>query len=865
MTGKQVSMKAISSLTAKIPGRAFLPVMLAAFTIHAQNGDHAGESQPDVVPAEVIPPSPVVPAPETLKNFKLAPGFKIELVASEPLIHDPIAMAFDPDGRMWVLEMSGFMRNPDGTREEEPVGKIVVLEDTDGDGKMDKRTVFLDKLVMPRAIALIRDGVLVAEPPHLWFARDTNGDGVSDEKEEVARDYGNQKNPEHNSNGLMWAMDNWIYSANHTTRFRNTTGDWQRQPTVFRGQWGISQDNYGRLVYNSNSDQFRIDLVPSAYLFRNANYRTPIGLNVDPIKNQATWPARVTPAVNRGYQKGMLRPDGTLAEFTAACGPVIYRGANFPAEFQGNAFVCEPSANLVKRDILTESNGLMTGRQAYPHSEFLASTDERFRPVNAYNGPDGALYLVDMYHGIIQHRIYLTSYLRKQSLSRGLETPSGLGRIYRIVREGTNPSAKPHLAKASTAELTRALSSPNGWWRDTAQRLLIERADPKAAPLIKDVVLRGETALGRLHALWTLEGLEELDAKTVIPAMSDADPKVRAAAIRVSEAVMRTQDRNLVVPELLKKVSDADPDVQLQLAFTLGEVHSPEADAALLEIGGRESANPYVCEAIQSSLGGKELEFLDHAVAREAWNDKLNGREKLVLGLARCVFTEGKTNRINHLMGLAASAKGWQRTAILDGMLATAPVARKGRAARPVKAIRFASIPDGFVALKGAAGDENREKLERFEKLVTWPGQPGYVPPPYLAPLSPDQQKQFDLGKNLYVGTCAACHQPNGLGQEGLAPPLAGSEWVLGPENRTIRIVLNGARGRFNVIDRSYELEMPSLGIFADDQIAAILTYVRREWDNTGDPVTAQAVARVRASIAGREEGWSEEELLKIK
>jgi mono/diheme cytochrome c family protein/glucose/arabinose dehydrogenase len=800
-----------------------------------------------------------------LKHLQIVPGFSIELVASEPLIQDPVAMCFDPDGRIWAVEMIGFMRNPDGTREGEPVGRIVILEDTDGDGKMDKRTVFMDKLVMPRALALVRDGLLVAEPPHLWFCRDTNGDGAMDEKEEIASSYGDQRNPEHNANGLMWALDNWIYSANYTTRFRNINGDWEHQPTIFRGQWGISQDNYGRLVYNSNSDQFRIDLVPSHYLGRNPNYRTPIGVNVDPIKNQHTFPIRVTPGVNRGYQKGMLRPDGKLNEFTAACGPVIYRGENFPSEYLGNAFVCEPSANLVKRNILVENDGVVTGHQAYEHSEFLASTDERFRPVNAYNGPDGALYLVDMYHGIIQHRVYLTTYLRNQSLSRGLEQPTGLGRIYRIVREGTHPSAKPHLGKATSAQLVQALSSGNGWQRDTAQRLLIERNDPESIASIRDVVLHGASPLGRLHALWTLEGMESLEAKAVIPALQDQDPHVRAAAVRVSEDLFKTQERRAVAPEVLKRVGDESSVVSLQLAFTLGEMNSPEGDAALLEIASAHSGNPYIREAIQTSLGGKELEFVETALARPAWKESAAGHDKLLSGLARCVFVEGKTNRINFLFELAAKGETWQREALVSGIISTAPVQSKGRASRPVKPIRFPAEPTGFAPLRSALTGSAASNLVTLEKLVTWPGQPGYVPPPYVRPLTPAEQQSYDLGKALYTSSCGVCHQPNGLGQEGLAPPLAGSEWVLGPAARPVRIVLHGARGRINVEGRAYELEMPSLGAtFSDDQIAAILTYVRREWENGADPVTKESIAEIRAGTSGRLEGWSEEELLKI-
>ena len=271
----------IASKTKQIETMLIRLLLVAVFfvtNIHAQNGDKKdspGEVQIAPIPPEKIPPAPVLSGEQALKSFKLAPGFRIELVASEPLVQEPVAITFAPDGKIWVVEMSGYMRDADGTGENQPFGKVVSLEDTDGDGKMDKRTVFLDGLVMPRALALIRDGLLVAEPPHLWFCRDTDGDGKSDQKTEVAKDYGDTKSPEHTANGLMWALDNWIYSADTTMRFRSGEEDWIREPTSFRGQFGISQDDFGRIVYNSNSDQFRIDLVPSKYLQRNSNCRTP--------------------------------------------------------------------------------------------------------------------------------------------------------------------------------------------------------------------------------------------------------------------------------------------------------------------------------------------------------------------------------------------------------------------------------------------------------------------------------------------------------------------------------------------------------------------------------------------------------------
>lgn len=847
----------------------FLCTALLSFSgnLQAQNGDKkdgAGEVQIAPIPPEKIPPSPVLSAEQALKSFKLAPGFRVEIVASEPLVHDPVALTFAPDGKIWVVEMSGYMPDADGKGEDQPVGKIAVLEDTDGDGKMDKRTVFLAGLVMPRALALVRDGLLVAEPPHLWFCRDTDGDGKSDSKVEIAKDYGDQKSPEHTANGLMWALDNWIYSADTTMRFRSGEEDWQREPTSFRGQFGISQDDFGRIVYNSNSDQFRIDLVPSKYLQRNPNYRTPVGLNVDPIKNQNVWPVRVTPGVNRGYRKGTLREDGTLEKFTAACSPLIYRGDNFPEEFRGNAFVCEPSANLIKRNILREENGAITGWQAYTNAEFFASTDERFRPVNLQNGPDGALYVVDMYRGILQHRIFLTSYLRAQSESRGLEKPIGLGRIYRVVAEGETP--KPvNLAKATSAELVEKLSHPNGWVRDTAQRLLVERNEAKTIPLLQaKAASTTKSYLGQVHALWTLDGMGQMDKSTLFSALGSAQMKVRATAIRLSEPFFKGTDAQ----EFLKRFvamadKDRDPEIQLQLAFTLGEIADWKAEQGMLTIAKNSSANIYVRSALLSGLYQRELEFLEKLLTDKTWNEPKPGHAELLNSLAQCVFYERKTNRVNRVFELAAAAPAWQQSALLEGIIATAPTA-KGKPSH-AKPLVFDKEPSGFSALKAVKAKEVLNRLKQVSALVTWPGQPGFVATPKAVPLTAEQQKQFALGKDLFAASCAACHQLTGLGMEGLAPPLADSEWVLGAPERVARIVLHGVRGPLNVKGKIWEMEMPSLGVFDDDQIASLLTYVRREWENGASPVDAATVKKIRDANATRNEAWTEAELLKVK
>src|SRR5258706_8019583 len=252
----------------------------AAGLLAGAPGGELAKQQPNYHTKE-IPPAPVLTAEEEQKTFKLPPGFRIELVAQEPMVEEPIALTFDPDGRIYVVELRAYMPDMQGTGELDPIGRIVRLEDTDGDGKLDKRTVFLDKLSIPRAVSLAGDGVLVAEPPMVWFCRDTNGDGVCDEKTAVFTDYGQHNpNPEHMANGLTWTLDNWYYNADWPARFRYSKGKFLRDGVAVRGQWGIAQDDVGRLFYNSNSSMLRCDLVPAQYLTRNPYFASPPGANV---------------------------------------------------------------------------------------------------------------------------------------------------------------------------------------------------------------------------------------------------------------------------------------------------------------------------------------------------------------------------------------------------------------------------------------------------------------------------------------------------------------------------------------------------------------------------------------------------------
>ncbi|MCW5556396.1 MAG: c-type cytochrome [Verrucomicrobiae bacterium] len=861
-------------------GFRLLLAMAAVLRLAAQNGDHPGEAQSDVVPADRIPPAPVLSPEEERASFRLPPGFAVELVAAEPRVNSPVAAQFDAQGRLWVVEMTGYMRDAAGSTEAEASGAVAILEDTDGDGRMDRRTVFLDGLVMPRALLLTGGGAVVAEPPNLWFARDTDGDGRADERTLVSTNYapqndpklGPKSNPEHASNGLLWARDNWVYSANHTERlhWNGSPTNWIPGPTIFRGQWGLSQDDRGRLFHNSNSDQIRADLVPDAYLSRNKNLRTPFGANVQLSKDQRVWTGRVNPGVNRGYQPGQLTPEGKLATFTGACGPVVYRGDQLGPDVIGDVFLCEPTGNFVRRNRISNLHGLLSATNAHEGAEFLTSTDERFRPVNLYNGPDGALYVLDLHRGLIQHRIYLTSYLRKQLESRELMTPVDHGRIWRIVN--TNRPAgrvKPLGTNPTPSELVARLTDPNGFWRDTAQQLLVERGDPGAtAELQRLIRTNTDSPAGRLAALWTLEGLGTLNLATLETALADSDGAVRSAALRLTERFLDGPEREAALNLIYRRAGFIPPEEQLQLMLTLGEVKTPTADAILRALLMNTAPDALRVSAALGSLGGRELEFLDALVGDPNCSAVRDGHVALLSGLARCITHEADPARVSRLLALIADVKAgdWQQRAMLDGMVATLPAPpRAGQPPPVVTPIIFPSEPAGLSRLKSVESPDVSDRLARLDPLLVWSGKKGYTAPVAAKPLEGAELESFERGKELYPLICGACHQPHGKGQEGLAPPLAGSEWTTGSEQRLIRIALHGVRDALTVNGTTWTLAMPAFApALEDGQIADLLTYVRREWGNIAAPVKAETVASVRSAHEDREDSWTEVELLKV-
>ncbi len=567
-------------------------------------------------PANIIanPSStPLTPA-ESMGTMKLPPGYHLELVASEPDIQEPVAIVWDGNGRMYVAEMRSYMQDINGTGERLPTCRITRFEDTDGDGKMDKHTIYIDSMVLPRMMMALDDRLVVNETYtyNMYSYRDTNGDGIADEKKVVFHnDKSDEANLEHQKSGLVWNIDNWIYVTSNPVRYKYVDGMLKADSLTSSpsGQWGLTNDNYGRLFFSSAGGE------TAALNFQ----ENPVYGELDMDKQRAGDFDEVWPIVgNTDVQGGpiRMRADSTLNHFTASCGQSVFRGDKLPATMVGDLFICEPVGRLIRRAKMTEENGMAVLTNAYDKREFLASTDLNFRPVNTASGPDGCLYIVDMYHGIIQESAWTKpdSYIHPQIKRKKLDLNINRGRIYRLVHDGYKPGPAPKLLTATNQQLVACLSHPNGWWRDNAQKLLIIHADKTVVPELKKIATNeksildrlafwktANSPLARLHALWTLEGLNAIDEQTIAIALKDDDAEVRKAAIRISEPFLQKQ--NATIFHLLEKLKeDKSAGVKIQLALSLRYSKDLQAVAILKQMQKTNNSNPLLIKVASRSL-----------------------------------------------------------------------------------------------------------------------------------------------------------------------------------------------------------------------------------------------------------------------
>jgi len=873
---KRVLVLSLAVLICAVTARA---IVARAQTSQGGTATTPGNQWPPAMKASAKA-TPLSPEDE-MKTFSLPAGFHVELVASEPMIESPILIDFDPDGRLWVLEQLSFLPDMTGRDSREPINRVSVLEDTNGDGRMDRKTVFADQLSMPRALKVLDHGVLVGEPPNLWLMKDTNGDLKADTKEKIVETYGNANGGiEHNANSLFWAMDNIMYSSEHTWDLRFRDGKFESLPALSRGQWQVSQDDAGRVYRNVNDAPLYVDYTPSRYFIRNPNVVRTRGLYELLIEQMdaTVYPVRPNRGVNRGYRDPFFRADDSSIVIQGAGTPTIYRGDKYPKDLQGNAFITDSPTNLVHRLVLkNDGSGKLTAVNGYDRGEFLASSDERFRPVSLFDGPDGNMYVVDMYRGVVQAGGIWSEYLTDYIKTHEMQLPVGKGRIWRVVygTGATSRGPKPALSAATPARLVQTLSHPMGWWRDTAQRLLVERNATTAAPALKALAASAPDWRTKLHALWTLDGIGTIEPAVVEKAMADPNADVRAAAVRIAERWMK-DEHSAFGAVMLKLAADKNWNVRRQVAASIGEL--PEAArldpaVALLTTDGRD---PIIVDATLSSLKGLESQVLMRVMQSKA--PAATPPAEAIAMLAAAVSKGGDVAGVQAAIDRAtdASQPAWQRLALLQGLDAAMPAGgggggRGGRgggggaaslpglstpggrvAVTPGRAITLASEPAKLSALAAGSGDLALVAQSVLNKL-NWPGRP--APTVIVTPLSADQQKRYEAGQQVYTNICLGCHQEDGRGKDKVGANLVDSAYVMAPDSTAaIRILLGGKEGQVGLMP-------PVGGSLTDDQIAAALTYVRRAWGHTATPVDPLTVMEQRGLTKARTRPWTDQEL----
>ncbi|MEO5820326.1 MAG: PVC-type heme-binding CxxCH protein, partial [Vicinamibacteraceae bacterium] len=644
---------------------------------------------------------PYSPA-ESMATMQLEAGYRIELVAAEPDIQSPVAMDFDEQGRLFVVEMPGY------PLDTAPTGRVKLLEDTDGDGRYETSRIFADGLVLPTGVMRWKKGVLVTAAPDLLYFEDTNGDGRADVRTVVITGFA-VTNPQHMVNGPVYGLDNWIHLAHEgptqAVIYQDVFGDrgtplrWPGHPhrpavTVERrgvrlrpdagrleatsgtSQYGHGFDAWGRYFTTENADHARHAVMPAAWLARNPDLRLDSAMARIP-DHGAT--AQVFPITKRPTFE-LLTGAG---EFTSACAITPYTGGAFPDVEGTSLFVAEPVHNLVHRDVLTPAGATFMAKRAEPGREFLAAGDAWFRPAFLSVGPDGALYVVDYYRPRIEHPEWTSSDVQRDPspMYEGRDR----GRIYRVVRADAPASrpGPPRLGSASDADLMRALESPNLWWRRTAQRLLVDRHPRQAIAPLRTMATQSPSPLARVHALWTLDGLGALDDASIVSAMQDATPGVRENAVALAEPRLRSSPS--LASRLVAMVDEQDARVRFVVLGTLGSLATPEAAAARRALLFAHLDDLWMQRAALSA-GSAEAPALVDAMLRDRSRVLATpsaARAAFVRQLASIVGARQKAADVARIMDVVTATRdadaSWWRSALLEGL---AQGAQGRRAAR---------------------------------------------------------------------------------------------------------------------------------------------------------------------------------------
>lgn len=603
-----MSKSSARKLSAAVNARAVLLLIYTLIWCHADG--------------RALAAGPLEPS-EAIADFQLPPGYRIELVAAEPEVDDPVAIAFDEDGRLWVVEMRDYPTLAPGAK---PMSRIRVLEDRDRDGRFESATTFADGLMFPTGLQLWRGGAMVTLAGEVAYFCDTDHDGRSDQKQTWYKGFATG-NEQLRANHPLLAANGRVYVAGGLRGGEILDPRRPRLPPVSingrdfafdpltgnhhavsgNGQFGLTFDDFGRRFTCSNRNPLIQVMIEQRYLERNPKLILPTVVH---DVAAAGIDSRLFPRT-----RAITTSVKHAGQFTAACGVEIYRGDALPAEALGNAFVCEPTANVVHREVIASLEPAMTSKPAEKEAEFLSATDEWFRPVSLLTGPDGALYVIDMYRAVIEHPHWMPEELRSR---KDLLYGNDRGRIYRIAADKPADAKSNRMAIPSREprDLAALLEHPNAWQRETAARLLLESQEKSVGEALRAIVTAGKNPSGRFQALWLSDSLAVLSEETLLTALDDDDPGVREQALIVAES--RLPKSSALAEKVLGMVRDPSARVRFQLALTLMTM-PPEATVAALEaIALQDAADAWTRRAVALSSRDQAGAILTRLLAQLA-------------------------------------------------------------------------------------------------------------------------------------------------------------------------------------------------------------------------------------------------------
>lgn len=609
-----------------------------------------------------------VPSSDSTESFKLHPDFQLSLVASEPLIFDPVDMAFDEKGRMFVLEMPGYPMS-------DAEGKIILLEDTNHDGVFENRIVYADSLGVASSLMPYKGGFLVASPPHLLMIKDTDGDNRADFREILISGF-SYGNLQHNFNGLTYGLDNWIYAANggnsgnvywpespenklnirgNDLRINLTTHTLENFGET-SGGFEFAMDEWGNFFGTHNTEHISHIVFPQKYI---GSLSLHPAHTLHEISDHSEGElARIYPI---GKQESRVNHPEQSGYFSGSCGITYYGGNAFPEGFNGNIFVADVVLNLIHRDVIHPNGPSFAASRNDTQSEFLASTDRSFRPVNMTTGPDGALYIVDMHRKVIEHPEWIPDEIEDTlDLNAGKEK----GRIYRITPKGGLPLVDPTFDKNDLSSAVKSLEHPNQWYRMTAQRLLVEWQDKAAVPMLESLFQESTSPNARLHALFTLQGLGEFSESVMLTALEDESPEVRANVVQMAEPLYSEK----ILEKLLSMKEEAHPTVIMQLLLSLSTLPYPES----------EKTYPMVHHFMQTASENQWLR-MGMVAAAKTYPERLTkdlltekettpGKEELLEMMALQVGKVGGESDISALLQQAGQVNNSLQIRLLEGL-----------------------------------------------------------------------------------------------------------------------------------------------------------------------------------------------------